>query len=162
MKPDMRLLLKKRREWSERDRVWFGGTWVGPAKIWMCVEIEIMFTTVSRMFWYETLALNWICTLIHFSYHLNVKKCKETYLSSGYHNTLRVSLELESWSFLLSVLFTCKRNLKPDILCPKVPMYLKNYHYYWLFTSYCSVGNCTQVGNSRPLPSVSFLWVVST
>lgn len=31
-------------------------------------------TTVSRMFWYKTLALNWTCSLIHFSYHLFIKK----------------------------------------------------------------------------------------
>lgn len=61
---------------------------------------------------------------------------------------------------MVSMLFTCKSNLKPGVLYPKLLICFNNY-YYWLFTGYCSVGNCTQLGNSCPLPSVLFPWVVS-
>lgn len=52
--------------------------------------------------------------------------------------------------FCPAVLTPCKSNLKPyiDAFYPIVLMYLKNYHYYCFFTSYCNIGDCCQLGNS--------------
>lgn len=101
-----------------------------------------------------------ICSSYPFIEKKRVYSCDISVLS-----VLPLNWNFDFFCFLCcpAVLILCKSNLKPDIdfFYPVVLKYLKNYHYYWFFTSYSNIGDCSQLGNSWPFPSVSS-WVVST